>query len=530
MTGRARSLWGWGWADRFPEADLRRALGKAAGALLGFEPGEPREPAPPRVPDPRIAPPASLAPCCLAGPEDRALRARGRSYLDQVLGFTGDFSTAPDLVARPRDEGEVAAVLDWAGASGFAVVPFGGGSSVVGGVTFAGREAWPGLVALDLGALGAVLEVDATSRVARIQAGALGPSLEAQLAPHGLTLRHFPQSFEFSTLGGWLATRAGGHFATLYTHIDDLTQAVRMVTPRGAWQTRAVPATGAGPDPKGLALGSEGILGVITEAWMRLQARPRFRARATVRFPDFAGAVGAARAVAQSGLHPANCRLLDPHEAALHRVVQDGSSVLLLAFESEDHPLEPWVLRALELCRDHGGIPPEGGPDLRPERGDATGAAAWRDAFLEMPYLQSTLISMTVLSDTFETCCTWRDFPALHAAVVESVGEALRRVCGGGRITCRFTHVYPDGPAPYYTFVGPSRPGSETSQWAEVKAAAAEALARHGGTITHHHAVGRLHRPWYDRERPEPFALALRAAKASLDPAGILNPGVLVDP
>jgi alkyldihydroxyacetonephosphate synthase len=248
-----------------------------------------------------------------------------------------------------------------------------------------------------------------------------------------------------------------------------------------------------------------------------------------VTFPDLFAGARAARGIAQAGLYPANCRLLDPTEALLNGVAQDGA-VLLLAFESADHPLEAWMSRALELASGAGGVCPQG-PSYRDagEKAREGESARWREAFFAAPYLQSALVSMGIIADTFETACTWDLFEELHASVRSAMSDALRRVCGAGTLTCRFTHVYPDGPAPYFTFLGPARRGSELSQWAELKSAASEAVLAAGGTITHHHAVGRTHRPWYDRERPEPFAAALRAAKRALDPAGILNPGVLID-
>src|SRR5439155_181410 len=262
--------------------------------------------------------------------------------------------------------------------------------------------------------------------------------LEEQLRPHGLTLRHFPQSFEFSSLGGWIATRSGGHYATLYTHIDEFVESLRVVTPAGTIETRRLPGSGAGPNPDRLFIGSEGILGVIVEAWMRLQDRPTYRASAAVTFADFGRGAEAARAVAQA--------------------------------------------------------------------------------------------AMGIVSETFETAITWDRFAAFDEGVRAAAEETLRRVCGAGQVTRRFTHVYPDGPAPYYTVLAPGRRGAELEQWAAIKRAASEAILALGGTITHHHAVGRDHRPWYDRERPAGFAAALGAAKAALDPRGILNPGVLIDP
>src|SRR5262249_4173101 len=250
------------------------------------------------------------------------------------------------------------------------------------------------VVVLDLAALSGVYEIDATSRLARIGAGTLGPVLEDQLAAHRLTLRHFPQSFEFSTLGGWLATRAGGHYATGPTRIDDLAHAITMITPRGTLATHRHPGSGAGPEPARLVIGSEGALGVITEAWMRVVPRPRCGGGASIAFPDFTAGVAAARALVQSGLGPSNARLLDGHEARLNRVRFDGKSVLLIGFESADHPLGAWLARAVELARDHGGEVVSGPSesDEAAAAGDAAGrggaAGAWRQAFFDAPYMQ----------------------------------------------------------------------------------------------------------------------------------------------
>ncbi|HEY5241264.1 MAG TPA: FAD-dependent oxidoreductase, partial [Polyangiaceae bacterium] len=235
---RARSLWGWGWADRFPDDDARRGLAQQAAAMLGIP--EPALRSLPtlesiRMPAPRVAPPAALAAFVTGDRLERAMHAHGKGYRDVARAFAGDFSGAPDAVAFPRDEEDIAAVFAWCERERLAVIPFGGGTSVVGGVERPGGGDWRGAVTVDLRAMDRVLEVDAVSRAARIQAGTFGPHLEQQLAAHGLTLRHFPQSFEHSTLGGWIATRAGGHFATLYTHVDDLVESVRMLTPRGVF-------------------------------------------------------------------------------------------------------------------------------------------------------------------------------------------------------------------------------------------------------------------------------------------------------
>jgi alkyldihydroxyacetonephosphate synthase len=492
------------------------------------------EVAPPRPEDiklrsPRLAPPASLTAILSTERYDRLAHTYGKSYPDYVRGLVGDYSAAPDVIAYPRNEHEVAAVLDWAGAAQASVTPFGGGSSVVGGVEprVNGLGRYKAAVTVDLGRMQRVIEVDRVSRAARIEGGAFGPALEAALKPHGLTLRHFPQSFEFSTLGGWIATRSGGHFATLYTHIDELVESLRVVTPRGVIETRRLPGSGAGPSPDRLLIGSEGILGIITEAWMRLQDRPRFRAGGAVQFPDLFTAARALRAIAQAGLYPANCRILDPQEAYNNGSADGKTAVMVLAFESGDHPVEAWMKRALECCGDHGGkleIP--GSADAHRE-----GAAGrWRNAFIRMPYARERTIRRGVINDTFETAITWERLEGFHDDVKRATEQAIRDATGReGQVTCRFTHVYPDGPAPYFTFHAAGRHGELIEQWHAIKSAGLDAVIRGGGTVTHHHAVGRDHRPWYDRQRPPLFAEALKAAKRALDPQGMLNPGVLID-
>src|SRR5436309_1720078 len=395
-----RKCWGWGLGGEGRAAGAIGQLGAVFTERLGIDSVRAQEP--PRVQEldlraPRLVPPASLEPVFSTDPYDRAARTYGRSFRELVRAFRRDYAHAPDLVAFPRNEDELVSVLDWCCDAGVAAIPFGGGSSVVGGVEPDIGDGYRGVVSVDLRHLAGVLEVDGTSRAARIGAGTLGPALEAQLKPHGLTLRHFPQSFEFSTLGGWIATRSGGHFATLHTHIDDFVEAVRVVTPRGVLQTRRLPASGAGPAPAGLFCGSEGTLGVITEAWMRLQARPRYRAGASVYFAEFADAVDAARDLAQSGLHPSNCRVLDHDEALLSGSGDGSRSILVLGFESADHELGVWLARSLELCEGHRGEVAEGSDDP---------AGVWRTAFLRGPHFRDAFARLGAVSETFETAVT----------------------------------------------------------------------------------------------------------------------------
>ncbi len=513
-------FYGWGFENTGLTEAEREHLFRFVRDRLGAEPR--REP-PPRAADialraPRVAPPSPLASVLTADPYERLLHTYGKSFPETVRAFARDFANAPDLVALPEHESDVGAVLDWASGAKVAVIPFGCGSSVVGGVEPAVGGTYAGVVSLDMRRFDRVVEVDATSRAARIEAGIRGPAIEAALKPHGLAIRHYPQSFEFSTLGGWIATRSGGHFATLYTHIDDFVESIHTVTPAGVMESRRLPGSGAGPSPDRMMIGSEGALGVITEAWMRLQGRPRFRADAVFGFPDFFAAARAVRAVAQAGLYPSNLRVIDNDEAGAYGVNAYEESVLVLAFESADHPVDAWMARAAELLQDHGGR----------RHTDEGAALRWRTAFIRMPYGRELTVPMGVINDTFESAITWDKFETFHAAVRKATQEALKEATGyEGTVSTRFTHVYPDGPAVYYTFNVRGDPGRLIEQWRHIKTRASDALIAAGGTITHHHAVGRDHMPWYRAQRPALFGKALSAAKSALDPAGIMNPGVL---
>jgi alkyldihydroxyacetonephosphate synthase len=531
---RSRKLWGWGYeGDGFSDAEVEE-LGREMQARFGLVPqpvAAPPDLASLAMREPKLSPPPSLESLCSQDQRDRAVHTLGKSYADLVRGIRGDYRYAPDVVAYPKDEPDLESVLAWCADRHAAAIPFGGGSSVVRGIEPDVGDNYAGTVSVDLRHLNRVLEVDRLSRTALIQGGIFGPALEDQLKPHGLTLRHFPQSFEMSTLGGWIATRSGGHYATLFTHIDDFVEGVRAITPRGLYETRRLPGSGAGPDPARLLIGSEGTLGVITQAWMRLQERPRFRASAPFEFAHFEDACSAARVIAQSGLWPANCRLLDHREALFSSAGDGNSSLLIVTFESADHALDAWFARVVQICEEfHGNSPVElSGTSTAVDAAHRGAAGAWRNAFIAGGHRHDAFVRLGLIMETFETAITWDRFPEFHATVVGATEAALERVCGRGMVSCRFAYVYPDGPAPYYTVLGQGRPGSELEQWAEIKAAASDALIAAGGTITHHHAVGRYHRPWYDVERPQLFAEAYRAARRVLDPAGIMNPGVLVD-
>jgi alkyldihydroxyacetonephosphate synthase len=545
--------WGWGYDDQQPSRNEVEGIARAVTDRLGFEVDEIEEPVPldaVELAESRLRPPKRFAELFSADRYDRIAHSLGKAYRDVVRGFRGEFPNPPDLVAYPESPEDVDVVLNFCADEKAAAIPFGGGTSVVGGVEPRGLEEYRGVVTVDMRRMDRVLEVDPVSMAARIQAGATGPGLEEQLREHGLTLRHFPQSFEYSTLGGWIATRAGGHFATLYTHIDDLVESVRAVTLDGEWESRRLPASGAGPSPDRMLLGSEGILAVIVDAWVRVRERPNEKVSAAVAFDDFASGAETVREISQAGLYPSNCRLLDAVESETSSAGPPGKALLVLGFESAHHPVEDSLALAIDAAMGHGGEPGEvtrqtaeqPGPSARREAPSPSAPGddpvnAWRHAFLFAPYLRDSLVACGVLSDTFETAITWDRFPDFHAEVMETARLAVAEASGGPaegpgspRISCRFTHVYPDGPAPYYTVLAKARRGDEVAQWDEIKAAVSDTLIDAGGTITHHHAVGRDHRPWYDQQRPGRFADALRAAKLELDPKAVLNPGVLIDP
>ena len=527
-----RSFWTWGWESDEPTQAQREETALNLSASYG------REINAPRVPDlseiglrkPRITIPGALSEVVSTDHAERVIHTYGGHFLEFNKALRGEFDEPPDAVAYPTSEAELEQVLDWCDGKGYVAVPYGGGTTVVGGVLI--PEASRGAVTIDMERLDKVLEVDDTSRAAHIQAGIFGPDLEEALRPSGYTLRHFPQSFPWSTLGGWIATRSGGHYATNHTHIDDFVESVRMLTPAGWWTSRRLPGSGAGPSPDRLVLGSEGTLGVITEAWMRIQKRPVFRATAGVTFDSWEAAAEATRQVAQAKLWPANLRLLDPVEAERAAGLAGNQALMIIGFESAEVPQGAFIKEAVAIARDCGGQIKDDDILLADGSGKATGRGGavgnWRSSFIGVN--AGMTAGLGLINDTFETAITWDRWPEFDAGVRQRVGAALREVAGDAwSLSCRFTHIYPDGPAPYYTFSAPGTPGREAQQWKTVKDAANEALIDLGGTITHHHAVGRMHASAWGRQRPDLFEATLRAAKQTLDPNGILNPGVLFE-
>lgn len=446
----------------------------------------------------------------------RLSRTRGKSTLDLLAIREGDGSDSPDVVVRPADEGEVRAVLDWAVRTHTAVVPFGGGTSVVGGLA-ARREGYAGVVSLDLARLDRLLAVDAESMTATLQAGLRGPEAEALLAEHGLTLGHFPQSFEHASIGGFAATRSSGQSSAGYGRFDALVVGLEAQTPAGPLRLGAAPASAAGPDLRQWVLGSEGAYGVITSVTVRVRSRPTVRRYETWRWESFAAGATAMRTLAQAGLLPTVLRLSDEAETAINLATPDevgapsaGGCLMVVGHEGTD-------ATAVTARRDAIAAVLEGLGGVC--EGDDAG---WEQGRFKGPYLRDSLLDVGVLVETLETATWWSDVARLHA----EVGDALRSALGEPAIVlCHISHVYETGASLYFTVAAP-RGDDPAARWRAAKAAASEAFG--SATITHHHAVGRDHRPWLEREVGEVGVRMLRAVKDALDPTGVLNPGVLV--
>ena len=530
---RLRKFWGWGYDDELLSSEEENNIDQRIAKT--FELDHVKRIEIPKISDidinkPLFSIPSSLKKILSEDKLERLNHAYGKSFPDSARSILGDFSSPPDYVAFPETQNEITSILDWASENNVAVIPYGGGSSVCGGVETNVGSDYAGVISLDMKNINSILEIDKTSRTALIEGGILGPHLEAQLKEHDLTMRHYPQSFEFSSLGGWIATRSGGHYATLYTHIDDFVESLKMITPSGSFETRRLPGSGAGPSPDRFAIGSEGIMGVITEASMRLQNRPTFRSSCTVEFINYEDALKALRLISQSGLFPSNCRLLDANEALFNGAGDGKGHLLILAFESADHDKKASLERALEIAKDNKGNFEVPSQDSQAHRSGSSGT--WRNSFIKAPYLRESFTRRGIIQDTFETSITWDKSKDFIQAVKDDTSKAILEITGKpSLVTCRITHSYPDGLAPYFTFGAYATPSTMIDTWKEIKCATNEICVSKGGTVTHHHAVGRDHRPnGYDVQRDDLFSKVLIEAKAALDPKGIMNPGVLIDP
>jgi alkyldihydroxyacetonephosphate synthase len=535
--------WGWG-EDGHAPPPPEPAL-TLLGEQLGVDPGIRRGPVAlddVRLPDVRL-PEATRARLERAVGRHhvsqerlaRIVHAAGKGYADLVRLRAGDASSAPDAVVAPGSAAEVQAVLEVCAGARVAVVPFGGGTSVVGGVEPV-ADGFAGALSLDLRRLDRLEGLDRVSLTATFGAGLLGPEAERRLAREGLTLGHLPQSFEYSTVGGWVATRSAGQASTGYGRVDELVEGLHMVAPAGELVGRALPASAAGPDLRELAMGSEGVLGVICDATLRLRPLPAVGHYEGWSFRSFAEGCEALRVMEQADASPDVARLSDEEETRLSAALtsgggagdrigkaylrtrgHEGGSLGIVAFEGEGGEVERRRLRAAALLRAGGGL-----------RLGRRPGEAWRRSRFSGPYLRDELLNRGVLAETLETATSWSNLAALHRAVRDALRGVLAARGTPALVMCHVSHLYRSGAALYVTFVARQEDEAPLEQWRAAKSAATDAIVAGGGTITHHHAVGRDHAPWMRAEVGELGLELIRAAKQRLDPGGIMNPGKLL--
>ena len=464
----------------------------------------------------------------IVGPEhvstahsDRLLRTRGKSTPDLLKIRSGDGSESPDVVVRPGNAAEIEALLAWCVREHVALVPFGGGTSVVGGLV-ADRESFNGVVCLDLMRLDRLISVDRESMTAVLEPGLRGPQAEALLAAQGLTLGHFPQSFEYASIGGFAVTRSSGQSSAGYGRFDAMVLGMSMVTPRGALELGMSPSNASGPDRREVVMGSEGALGVVTAVRVRVRPLPEVKVYETWRFDSFFAGAAAMRLLAQSGVMPTVLRLSDETETSINlskpteigdETEAAGGVVMIVGHEGTPSAVAAKRAAVTMLLEGAGGVC----------LGDAGGEAWAKDRF-HGPYLRDSLLDIGVLVETLETVTYWSRIEDVYAAVREALVGALGEAT---LVLCHISHVYETGCSLYFT-VATKAAEQPLPQWLRAKAAACDALIEHGASITHHHAVGRDHKPWLEGEIGPVGVQMLRALKTELDPTGVLNPGVLI--
>lgn len=451
----------------------------------------------------------------------RLLHAGGKSTLDLLRRRSVGTQDAPDAVVSPADHSEVVAVLQYCASAGIAVVPFGGGTSVVGGVQ-PNRGAFTAVVTLDLGRLVAVGTVDEVSATVTLGAGLSGPDAEAKLAEQGWSIGHLPQSFQFASIGGFAATRSSGQASAGYGRFDDMVQALKVATPRGTLDLGRAPKSAAGPDLRELFVGSEGAFGVITEVTIRVHPVPETTHYAAWSFPNFEAGAAGLRAVRQAGVAPTVMRLSDEAETGVNLAGKIGSAPAVsgcLAITTFEGSADHVATRAAEAA---SLLTAAGGTSLGAEP-----AQTWEHGRYNAPYMRDSLLDCGVLCETLETATPWSNLSTLRAAVTGALTKSLADQGTPPLVLCHISHTYPTGASLYFTVIC-KQADDPLEQWLEAKAAATTAMTTSGGTITHHHAVGTDHQPWMNKEVTELGVEVLRAVKSVLDPAGILNPGKLV--
>jgi alkyldihydroxyacetonephosphate synthase len=460
---------------------------------------------------------------CRTADRDRLLHAGGKSTIDMLRRNDTGVQDAPDAILLPGDDDAVAAILRYCSEHGVAVIPFGGGTNVVGGLN-PSRGDFGAVVSLDLRRFDQLISLDEISGQAVFGAGVTGPDAERLLGERGFSLGHFPQSFEYATIGGFAATRSSGQDSAGYGRFNDMVRGLRVITPAGTLDLGRAPESAAGPDLRQLLIGSEGTLGVITQVRLRVHRAPQAVRYEAWSFPDFATGAGALRAVTQIATGPTVIRLSDEAETGVNLATTDaigenqitGGCLGITVFEGTKEHVESRHAETSALLADQGGTSLGEGP-----------AQAWERGRFAAPYLRDSLLAAGALCETLETATDWSNLFVLKTAVTQALTNALAESGTPALVMCHISHVYPTGASLYFTVVAGQR-GNPIEQWQAAKKAASDAMMAAGGTITHHHAVGADHRPWMRDEVGDLGVQVLRAVKTTLDPAGILNPGKLI--
>ena len=539
---RQKLRWnGWGWNDA---PDFLGDKADAVWAWIARTMGVDALPDTPAKPLSEIPlPPSRLDEACLARLKavlaadcvmtddyERAYHARGRSYHDLLYLRAGKLETAPDAVVYPMTEDETLNLVQFAVRENIALTAFGGGSSVVGGVTPLLREGQKGVITVDMTLMDQILEIDETALVARVQAGIYGPQLEEALQAKGFTLGHYPQSWEFSTLGGWIAPRSAGHQSNKYGKAEHWLVSARVATPQGLWETEGFPGSAAGPQSRDIIAGSEGILGIITDAVIKIHRVPEVKDYRAYLFSSFGDGINATREMMQSGVATAMIRLSDLSETFFYSALDTGGAgadspavfcVMLVGIEGDRAEVDHTLERSRAIIKNHGGM----------HMGEAPGVTWYEKRFLT-PYLRDPMMDRGLGVDTLETATRWSNIVPLHDKVTKSIADALSANAGlpgaSGIVMAHISHCYRDGASLYFTFAFPRQLDREVEQWLAVKKAASDVITANGGTISHHHGVGTDHVPWVPAEKGPITMDVLKAVKQRLDPTNILNPGKLL--
>lgn len=484
-----------------------------------------------KIPPPRFSLPKKFISFCDSNLRMRLRHTYGKSTRELLKALDGVFENVPDYIAFPKSEAQLADIMVYCSEQMIAIVPFGGGSSVVGGINLLSPERFNGTMVINLLFLNKMLSIEPLNQTATFQAGIYGPDLEKALSEYGFTFRNYPQSFEFSTLGGWLATHSAGHFATgSRTHIDSAVQSLRIVTPIGAIETRKVPPDGAGPYHNPIFLGSEGILGIITEATIKVLRSVKYKLAGKVRFGNFLDGIRALREICQQGIEPANCRLFDCLESFAMGIGKGNDAVLLLGFESVGvNNLEVLMNYCYEICEEFKGIKLRKTSNVETNQNSKESDGDFRDNFTSAPYLRNELLRRGILIETLETVVTWNNFEKFHEKMMENLFKGVEKYMEKGTVTCRITHCYSDGLAPYYTIIGQITDlKSAVEKWDKIKLIANATILEMNGSITHHHSVGRDHGKEFKKIAGQRIIGILKAIKNTVDPKGIMNPEILI--